>query len=592
VPIDSNFLPLIAAALESSETLVAVLDMDRDPHPAGHFSALGDAFLRFLGHPQTALIGQPISFIALPGAPALAAILAAFARNEAYRGDLPCIQAAGGQKLLGLHLMPVQNPATRSRHFVLIGRDITARAREAAQARMVRGMLLKSFMATDAAQALIAPDQRIIMANACLDSMLGMPPGSLSGRPGVDQILPPYRQTVLDALAKPRKPDEIHHQNIELIAHDGAPVLVAARFVQFEDAEQHRFTMITFVPRPDDATLPQRLRVAGKLRFINLDAVQASLGARWAAVSARVLETAEFMIRRRLGPEDLLELTADHGFTICFAKGSEAEATEMAAAIAREITQHLIGSGVEQQSVDMSAVVSQLSMPADRPPDMARLARHMTEAETALREAPWPPPRLESVLSAGGSVATASLLTTPPPRAHGATQAYPESSLAGDLQALQCAIAAQTQQSLLLDAGFSTFLNRTSLNTYVEACAALPQELRERLYLVFSPLPRGTTLSLLQDIMRRLGRVCAGFGLRLEDLRPPDFDLSVCRPAVAVIDMRRFDCGESIPEDRLRRLTSLLHVYRVRILAANVDTMETSRRLHTMGVDWITLDQT
>ena len=77
--------------------------------------------------------------------------------------------------------------------------------------------------------------------------------------------------------------------------------------------------------------------------------------------------------------------------------------------------------------------------------------------------------------------------------------------------------------------------------------------------------------------------------MRIEDLRAPEFDLATCRPAVAVVDVRQWDNGNSVPPERLRKIANLLHAYRVRLLALNVATPETGQTLLKLGVDWQTL---
>jgi hypothetical protein len=81
--------------------------------------------------------------------------------------------------------------------------------------------------------------------------------------------------------------------------------------------------------------------------------------------------------------------------------------------------------------------------------------------------------------------------------------------------------------------------------------------------------------------------LCAGFGTRLDALLPPELDLAVCRPAVAAVDVAPWDYGRAVPGERMRRLTSLMHVYRVRVLAQNVADAEVGRVLGGLGVDWM-----
>jgi PAS domain S-box-containing protein len=597
VSIAETVLPVVAAALESSGTIVAMFDVPPDAPTRLGFNEANGEFLRFSGYCRAEVIGRDLDLIAEPGAAAMTAIEAALAGFKPYRGDLACRGRDRALKWLGLHLMPVPDPASGVRQYVLIGRDITAQRREGAQARVVQALLLKSFMIADRAVAIVAADDRIMMANPHLETLLGVSPGGLTGKFALDTILPSYRQMVLDARTAQVAGDaETSDLNVEMDCQGRAPVPASARFARMGAGELAGIVRMTILPRRSQAaaatqaTQATQPRVAGKIRFVSLDAVRAVLRDKWEGAATRVLDTAEKMIRRRLSPADILTRTEDKGFAICFAAGTESEASDLASSIAREITRHLIGRGEDEAMVRISAVISQVATAADGPPDMLKLGLDMNQAEAALQGAEWQAPVPEPVISAAGGAPAASFIRIPAPRSNGLSrQAFPESNLAQELAALQAAASLPAQHMVLVDVGFATFLSRASTDAYLEACVNLPQQLRERLYPVLSPLARGTTQSLLQNLMRRMSGCCAGFAMRIEDLRAPEFDLASCRPAVAVIDVRQWDYGNSVPTERLRKIANLLHAYRVRVLALNVATPETGQALLKMGVDWQTL---
>ena len=589
--IAETVLPVVAAALESSGTIVAVFDVPPDAPTRLGFNEANGVFLRFSGYCRAEVIGRSLDLIAEPGAAALPGIEVALAGFQPYRGDLACRGSDRTIKWLGLHLMPVTDPATGARQYVLIGRDITVQRRQGAQAHMVQTLLLKSFMVADRAVAIVAADDRIMMANPRLEALLAAPHGSLTGRFALDTILPPYRQMVLDARTSLLADDaETSDMDVEMDCHGRAPAPASARFARMGGGELAGIARMTILPRRSLAGQATQPRVAGKIRFVSLDAVRAVLKDKWEGAAARVLDTAEKMIRRRLHPADILTRTEDKGFAICFAAGTESEASDLAGSIAREITRHLIGRGEDEAMVRISAVVSQVATAADGPPDMLQLGRDMDQAEAALQGAAWPTPIPEPVISTAGGAPVAAFIRIPMPRTNGLSrQAFPESNLAQELAALQAAAVLPAQHMVLVDVGFATFLSRASTDAYLEACVNLPQQLRERLYPVLSPLARGTTQSLLQNLMRRMSGCCAGFAMRIEDLRAPEFDLATCRPAVAVVDVRQWDNGNSVPPERLRKIANLLHAYRVRLLALNVATPETGQTLLKLGVDWQTL---
>ena len=585
MPISSAAVPAIMSALEESDTLLAVLEAAPGAMPS--IREAGGAWLPFAGRDAAGMEGQAWSALADPATAAGQDVQAAFAAGRAYRGDLACRDRAGEQKWLGLHLMPV--PAVNgTRRAVLIGRDITRRRHEAAEQRLVQGLLLKSFQASEIPMAIVAPDDRVMLANPQLENLLGRATGGLTGAPFLEQILPPYRQLFLDARAGQELAGPGPTADIELSAGGDVCVAVRASFKPIQCGDDQRFTIMSISRHPEGEVLPARLRMAGKIRFVSLADVRAAAPGRWEAMAARALPAAEAIIRRRLQPKDLLSRTADDGFAICFVDATEAVASNVAAAIARDLQQQLIGPDTGANAVGLTAVVSQVATPAAGKPDMASIARHMERAEAAVSASDWPAPVPVPIVTTADGASAGCLLRIVAPRGAGAAQAFPESRDDIELAALHGAAKVALQNSVLVDVSFSTFLQKARTEAYLEVCAALPAQLRERLYLIFSPMPAGTTQAVVQEAMRRIGRLCAGFGTRLDALLPPELDLAVCRPAMAVVDMAPWDGGGAVPAGRMRRLTSLMHAYRVRVLAQNVLNAEVGRALGGLGVDWMT----
>jgi len=579
-------VPAIMAALEESDTLLAVLEAAPGARPS--IREAGGAWRPFAGRDAGDMAGRPWAELVEPATASGEAVEEAFAAGLAYRGDLACRDLAGEPKWLGLHLMPVA-AFNGTRRAVLIGRDITRRRREAAQQRLVQGLLLKSFQASEIPMAIVAPDDRIMLANPQLESLLGNPTGGLTGAPFLEQILPPYRQLFLDARAGQELEGAGPSADIELSAGADISVAVRASFKPIQCGDDQRFTIMSISRHPEGAVLPARLRMAGKIRFVSLADVRAASQGRWESMAARTLPAAEAIIRRRLQPKDLLSRTADDGFAICFVDATEAIASNVAAAIARDLQQQLIGPDSAAAAVGLSAVVSQVATPAAGKPDMASIARHMQRAEAAIAATEWPAPEPMPIVTTADGASAGCLLRIVAPRGAGAAQAFPESREDVELAALRGAAKVAVLNSVLVDVSFTTFLRRARMEAYVEVCANLPAPVRERLYLIFSPMPAGTTQAAVQDVMRRLGRMCAGFGTRLDALLPPELDLAVCRPAVAAVDVAQWDYGRAVPAERMRRLTSLMHAYRVRVLAQNVASADVGRQLGGLGVDWMTL---
>ena len=147
--ISPGMLPVVAAALDASDDIVAVFEADQDAAGGLRFVDASDAFLRFSGYTRARLCGHPLGMLAAPEAlAALHIIEQAVQAFASVRGEMLCAEREGRRSWLGYHLMPAPaaaafqaSPASAERpYFVLIGRDITQRRAEADQARMIQGL--------------------------------------------------------------------------------------------------------------------------------------------------------------------------------------------------------------------------------------------------------------------------------------------------------------------------------------------------------------------------------------------------------------------------------------------------------------------
>ncbi len=83
--------------------------------------------------------------------------------------------------------------------------------------------------------------------------------------------------------------------------------------------------------------------VAGKMQFVDLEAIKAELGERWQTIADKVREVTERTIQRRLAPEDAYVAYDQDNYLLLFANLSEAQARIKAMAIANEIRQLMTG---------------------------------------------------------------------------------------------------------------------------------------------------------------------------------------------------------------------------------------------------------
>lgn len=115
--------------------------------------------------------------------------------------------------------------------------------------------------------------------------------------------------------------------------------------------QEHRY-------RAERASVPM-----GRLSLVGLGHVREELGDRWPALVARVHALAETVIARNLVSGDVFEVNADGDYVVLFCQLGEREAEFKVRAIAREITQRLLGSEWDKLS-DVEAVSSSVSREA------------------------------------------------------------------------------------------------------------------------------------------------------------------------------------------------------------------------------------
>src|SRR3546814_12393743 len=82
---------------------------------------------------------------------------------------------------------------------------------------------------------------------------------------------------------------------------------------------------------------------AGKKGRVGNEEVKKAKGSRWPKLSERTLRVAAGSIRKRLSDADVVSVTEDDGFVICFADLDEEAAAFKAKAVADEIRATLIG---------------------------------------------------------------------------------------------------------------------------------------------------------------------------------------------------------------------------------------------------------
>jgi hypothetical protein len=118
--------------------------------------------------------------------------------------------------------------------------------------------------------------------------------------------------------------------------------------------------------------------VAGKLQFVDLDAIKAELGERWQIIADKVREVTQRTIERRLAPGDAYVAYDDDSYLLLFANLTEAQARIKATAIAMEIRQRMTGDFNLVDRYWVRTFVADLAdARADGAPELAALDRRL-----------------------------------------------------------------------------------------------------------------------------------------------------------------------------------------------------------------------
>jgi len=571
---------VVSEALDACGTIVATLAVAADAAGGLRFSEVNPAFARILGYTQAEACGLSLGGVSAPEAtPVLRHIASVVNDHASWRGELACLYRDGLRRFnIECDIVPLRVGSG----FVLIGRDATERNAALHSARTLNHLMTKSFQAVDAPLAIVAADGRFVVTNAGMNKHLGCAT-SPAGRLARDYMTgpDPFSGVVPGTIMT----------DVELGPATGRRVPATLSVAAVEGLDHARFHVVTAKPRlaPVRTFVAPQYQVAGQLRFIDLDVMGDAVKLHWETQGKRAMQAAEQIIRKNLAPADTVRQSADRGFTICFATGTEADATERSTSIAQHIRRHLIGLGENEDALAMQVVVARVAVaPGSSAEDQiaqqlgAKAAKELREAQ-----APARPPHIDTVyLTATGM--PAQDYASPAPRLVAPGCAIlPEFILNHTMAPIHWAASREGDalaRDVLLDLSFDLFLRRDRTAALLAACATIKAEARPHFSFLLTGLPAGVTTSLMQDISRRLQPFCGGVGWHLDEWTAPTFDLRPCALAWAVVDVHAWPGPPSPPPERLKRIAGLLGAYGVKTLARNVGSMDGIRALHAVGV--------
>ncbi len=590
---------IIARALEQADGIILVLERDRAEDPMVVHA--NDVFCRLTGRTRQAWIGDRLSalFGETIDADLRANLTAALRAAQPLHAALPCRwpEAATGPIWLSVHLMPTTAHNGACTHMVLLGRDISAQHVEQERQEAAQQLLARAFTAVEAAVAITALNGRFLMTNPAFDRLLNSNAASLVGRSLFDFTAPPSATKASQANTLQQTDLQPYHITLQLRRPDASTIDVRASAVPVVQQSRQRFCVLTLTPTAphhaaDAVPQPQgRFQIAGKIRFVGLDDVKATIGPRWTALADRAMDTAEHIIRKNVGPRDTWSRSEDNGFLVCFADASEDEASFRAAAMARDIRHRLIGQGIDPAVAQVSATVARVAETNDPAVLATQLAAAEREAQACLAARlaadHW---ALEPIFARDDARPVAQYLLHPGHTAPTGPQPIPPelAERALDFAAAQ-ADAPTDAQKLLVEVPFALFLTRRRMDAYIDHLARRDPRLHQRLLLLITGLPPGVPHSRVLEISQHLRPHCRGIGFVIDDLELPRIDMDMAGGAILALHSCRWEAGHRLPEPRLTRLAAALHAYRGRLLLRGLASAAVAQRLTPLGVDLFSL---
>ena len=567
---------LILAALDRQDTVAIVLASGGAGQPPMIVEA-NEPFHRLSGLSRAQAGELMLTALAYPGPEAAdwQSLLQAVWGSTPMRGEVCCTAPGRDPFWLGYGLTHAQDPGSGQRHPVLIARDITAERRARQEEASTQALLGSMVMKADAAVALLRSG-RITMANPALRTLTGYGVAELTGKLLHDLTHAEDRRQV-DALQdKQSAAGASVRLGVRILAKDGRAIPVRMTSVLIDHSDRERFRVLTLLPEHQAAPAPPLApgcAAAGRVETLSLDAIREAVGDAWEGIAARLLLTAEQVIKRLIRPGDVFARSASSGFVIWFNDGDEAAAAARLAAIAREIRIRLLIEFGDDGLGEVTAVTATVPRTGADAPTPDQLGAHdalLRDRQGGIRAeardlvcAMSASPKLQTVRVVGRDGKPAGLTWADLPRDARARLERARTSLPGatldgsgaaarpELHALQMAAQGLGRDTAegrpgnwLLPIGCEALAMGDRRDQFIEALRSTPPLLRGRMVGMLSDVPAdagdarirgwydlirpfvhsvGAVSAAPGPVPRRaMGAPCSLVALDLEDGRAPD----------------------------------------------------------------------
>jgi NO-binding membrane sensor protein with MHYT domain len=478
------------------------------------------------------------------------------------------------------------------------------------QKRTLALLLSHVFTLVDAPMAIIADKGEFLLTNPALDNLLDCSPGTLVGRLSISYATPVCR----DRLLKLRNQQIIdlkpYSTDAQFFRADGSVFCMNLTSAVVDEESLRRFRIVTLT-RPISAARPldlPRFVIGSKIKFIGLEEMETALGADWPAVSDRIMNAAERIVRSCLESGEACSRSGGCSFLLSFETESEEFASARVTVIEQKLREGLLNLGEDVAATEFVTATTAVVIPDDAMPG-GKLAQEIIDSALdvgiqataqVVTRAKRVPFQLggcifEPVLTCQRAEFIGHTIDLLPPNSGQDDQNLALQSI--DLQRKIIVAAEQAGRDIsdrslnlmFVALSVESLLKKSSLEMHLALYRNASSVVRSRLVLLLHGWPPDLPFGRVMDLTTALNPVCRTLGLRLSGLTMPKVDLGYLGNPYVAIDARQVgvDCRKN---SKLDRFVTQIHAKRGRVLIRQVPSMSVVRELQSLGMDLVSIE--
>ena len=503
------------------------------------------------------------------------------------------------------------NFRTKSRAaLVAIEQKIFSLNEDLENQKIAESLLSHVFRLVDAPMAVIAENGEFLMTNPALNSLFGSEAGVLEGKPSISYATPVCRERLSKLRNQQLIDRKTYSTDAQFIHADGSAFCMNMTSAIAEEEALRRFQIVTLsrpLFAPPLVDVPRSV-VGGKIKFIGLEEMEAVLGADWPAISDRIMNTAEQIIRATLIEGEACSRSGGCSFLLVFETESEDVASERAKAIEQALHEALADRGEDPAGLEIAVATTSVVVPNDSISG-SQLASDLVDSalDVSIQEATQTNGRVmhapfhlagclfEPVLTCQRAEFIGHYIGMPPshPAAAGRTPGLQSVEIQSVIMLASDQYSRDMPDASLnlmfVELNVEALLKRTSLERHLALYKDASLAVRSRLVLLLYGWPAGIPASRVKDLTVALKPFCRTLGLRLSDLTMPQIDLGLFGNPYVAIDANQVgvDCSKN---GKLERFVLQIHAKRGRVLIKDVPSMAAVRQLQSLGMDLVSIE--